>query len=205
LVTGASDCIGRIWKTVSSVAQALDVSTNGDEDSATSSSSSSLRSNNNPLLLAELCGHTKSISDIAWSNRGDRVMTASQDDGTVRVWSWLKGFTKLEHVIIKITNNDSSNQAAPSSSSVGGGVGRGRRFTAAGGSRGANASSAQRLKVDMVAWSCDDKLVVTSQAFRPSSPTLALGHDWKQTIKVSFKKPLRQQCSSMCALLVFTT
>jgi len=39
-------------------------------------------------LLATLSGHLNAITDLQYSNRGDRILTASQKDGVVRIWSW---------------------------------------------------------------------------------------------------------------------
>jgi len=43
-----------------------------------------------PRLLCSLEGHLGSIAVLSWSNKGDRLMSGSVSDGTVRVWSWLR-------------------------------------------------------------------------------------------------------------------
>jgi len=39
-------------------------------------------------LLFTLKGHLSAITDLQYSNQGDRILTASQKDGVVRVWSF---------------------------------------------------------------------------------------------------------------------
>ena len=39
-------------------------------------------------LLFTFKGHLSSITDLKYSNQGDRLLTASQKDGVVRLWSW---------------------------------------------------------------------------------------------------------------------
>lgn len=134
-------------------------------------------------LLATLFGHNNAITDVKYSNIGDRILTASMKDGIVRVWSWAKEtpividgqttaasfssdsnnnstqakFTNMTQLLIRLTpvHRNEDQETAQSS----------RRR---GMSSNANTSS---VHCDGVTWTCDDTKIVTSQ----SSPVKATG------------------------------
>lgn len=118
-------------------------------------------------LLASLHGHHNEITDIKYSNNGDRLITASQKDGVVRVWSWgtetlrsSDGNIKIEqirqifirmepprHLLRKQTNNSAN-------------IPGNRR-------RGGDSSSQRShilTRCDVAIWTTDDSRVVTSQS-----------------------------------------
>ena len=126
LVTGSSDCIGRIWRTLpmplydrSSNSEKSNSSNNGTTEENKELKNTLHRHQNDVnvevnvsgprtperQLMLQLCGHTKEISDVLWSNRGDRLITASQMDGTVRVWSWNAAFTAVSHIVLIISSD----------------------------------------------------------------------------------------------------
>ena len=39
-------------------------------------------------LLMRLEGHSSGVTDVSFSHRGDRIVTGSVSDGTVRIWSF---------------------------------------------------------------------------------------------------------------------
>lgn len=111
--------------------------------------------------MATLHGHHKPITDIKYSNEGDRLLTASQKDGVVRIWSWGCETNRHSGESIKIDQvrqiylrmvpppqcqNSSSEASAP-----------GRR------SRSTASKSNLQVNCDIATWTSDDSKVVTSQ------------------------------------------
>ena len=112
-------------------------------------------------LLADLHGHHKAITDIQYSNEGDRLLTASQKDGVVRIWSWgndcsskhASGTTKIEKVrqiFLRMTPPPQCNESTNSTQMLN------RRRSSA-------SKSTLQVNCDMAAWTSDDKKIVTSQ------------------------------------------
>ncbi|CAN0399232.1 unnamed protein product, partial [Discosporangium mesarthrocarpum] len=52
--------------------------------------------------VTTLLGHAQSVTDTLFSNRGDRILTGSMDDGTARIWSWGPKFTNIDHLVLKV-------------------------------------------------------------------------------------------------------
>eukprot|EP01038_Epipyxis_sp_PR26KG_P011104 gene11104-14904_t len=109
-------------------------------------------------LLLRLEGHVSAITDIHFSGKGDRVLSASIQDGNVRIWSLSKDYAKSIHIVLDLNDDtgeiDDSNifhQHAQSTRL------RGR-------------SIASRMKkpiqVYNALWTCDDSRVVTIQSIR---------------------------------------
>jgi hypothetical protein len=114
-------------------------------------------------LLLTLKGHLGAITDLMYSQAGDRILTASQKDGVVRIWSWgvergappgmrspaRRGTPggQSSYILIKLVNPNSST----SSSSV---QASGRR---------PKRSSASMTSCDVAVWVQDDTKIVTSQ------------------------------------------
>ncbi len=118
---------------------------------------------------------------MMYSNAGDRILTASQKDGVVRIWSWSKEntividghssntsvsdfqtdgrhtkFSNLSQVMIRltpVTQRESSTANATRRKGV------------------PSSSVSQSVNCDGVAWTCDDMKVITSQ----SSPLKSVG------------------------------
>mmetsp|Transcript_9611 Transcript_9611/g.18048 ORF Transcript_9611/g.18048 Transcript_9611/m.18048 type:complete len:2241 (-) Transcript_9611:332-7054(-) len=181
--TGSDDGIGRIWlddtnDAIEKLDRELDycdtLHTECIQGQATESlqrTRSSFRGYNNApstsSLLASLHGHHNEITDIKYSNNGDRLITASQKDGVVRVWSWgsesLKAsdgnikieqirqiFIRMEPPPYLIQNKSSNTANMPANRRRGG------------------ASSSQRSNIltrcDVAIWTTDDSRVITSQS-----------------------------------------
>ncbi|KAL7463577.1 hypothetical protein ACHAXS_003932, partial [Conticribra weissflogii] len=133
-------------------------------------------------LLATLAGHNNAITDMKYSNAGDRILTASMKDGVVRVWSWSKEksirsdgnsvnskvsdfradkknakFENLSQLLIRLTPINNKSQSSLS-----------KRKAAS-----SATSNLPTVNCDGVAWTCDDMKVVTSQ----SSPLKTNGTD----------------------------
>lgn len=116
------------------------------------------RSNDQPLL--QLMGHVSAITDLSYSHIGERILSASQKEGVIRVWSLGKDFANLtrdgprieergvRNIVIRLTNPSTSNQ--PQSSS--------RRRP------GSSQNDPSTVSCDVAVWSHDDAKVLTSQS-----------------------------------------
>ncbi len=112
LVTGGEDGIARLWKfgenmeptrasrprVSSSMMSGLD----GDDDDM----------NNSPNLLMCLEGHVCSMTDLKFSNAGDRIMSGSADDGQVRIWAFNENFTANGQIIREYMKDEENNNSS---------------------------------------------------------------------------------------------
>jgi hypothetical protein len=105
-------------------------------------------------------GHVSAITDLAYSHVGDRILSASQKDGVVRVWSLGMNFGSLaahggidergvSQIVIKLTNPASSSK--PKSA-------RRRRPGSA------DRTEATKVSCDVAVWTHDDSSIITSQS-----------------------------------------
>jgi len=120
-----------------------------------------------------LTGHLNSITDIAYSHGGDRILTASQKDGVLRIWAWGKesklnfktrrgsrqqnnANTHLTQILIRLTDESTATNNQQNIRT------QNRRR---GGSRNNTNSNSGSSNVhcDVAVWSSDDKTVITSQ------------------------------------------
>lgn len=114
--------------------------------------------NGKPLL--SLKGHFSAITDLQYSHAGDRIITASQRDGVVRIWSWASDPSQIKethnghsenrdsstsHILLKLSNPAKVAKAATQT---------GRRRPA---------SASANVSCDVAQWIQDDSFVVTSQ------------------------------------------
>ncbi|CAB9519710.1 bromodomain and WD repeat domain containing [Seminavis robusta] len=167
--TGASDGICRIWEDE----EDQDVETvdkrackasfdwihgRGSEKSVRRGS----RVSNPSKLILQLKGHLNPITDLQYSHAGDRIMTGSQLDGVVRIWSWdidpsipdLRQQSKdrgVRSIVIKLTNPMASTSSEPKKS---------RRRVAA----GSASNKESKIQLDVAVWTHDDSKIITSQS-----------------------------------------
>lgn len=109
-------------------------------------------------LILRLEGHIRGVTDIHFSNVGDRILTSSTLDGTVRVWAFNREFTKSEHVLLNPMDQESRQQQTLS------GLPQGRR-------------GKKTLSVPQVfnaCWSTDDLRIITLQAVKRSNAMSSL-------------------------------
>jgi len=124
-------------------------------------------------LLATLMGHLNSITDIDYSNAGDRILTASQKDGVVRIWSWGNEtapainadgqtgrvkFDGIKQIHIRLTNPRAGGRSGFTGSSAPSGPSRRR------GGSSSDQSNGVGVFCDSAKWTSDDSKIVTSQA-----------------------------------------
>ena len=133
-----------------------------------------------PIL--ELMGHVSAITDLAYSRAGDRILSASQKDGVIRIWSLGMNFVAsgrnghvtgergVTQIVIKLTDPCSSTEK-PSHSRRGPG--------------NTSRSETSKVSCDAAVWSHDDSRVITSQSIllkqngsdiQPGSQYLFLWH-----------------------------
>ena len=183
LVTGSNDGVTRVWRF-------------GDEESKGYKFRSTKRSSSADIellresvpnrefqrmksaakyLLLRLEGHVSPITDIHINKLGDRILTASCDDGNVRIWSVSKAFTRSVHIVLHLNEEDDEVVAANNQANRGGR--RGGRLMNALVSR-----AHSKTKVYNVCWSTDDTKIISIQSvvappvsnssiFLPTQPT----------------------------------
>jgi WD40 repeat protein len=178
VVTGCSDGVGRLWQVgpehglvqkrslrTSSGSLSVDGVTSNGAHSSSSGFASSLASpaysfaleRINQRLLLRLEGHLHPITDICFNVAGDRLLTGSILDGTVRIWSFSGNFSRCEQIILSVVDRDDKQfldqqQAVNSSLS---------KLHSRRASRKKGSSS---IELSGVAWCCDDRSVVTLQS-----------------------------------------
>jgi WD40 repeat protein len=96
-------------------------------------------------MLLKLEGHTKKITDVRFSNSGDRLVSASFDDGTVRIWSFSRDYSQVEQIVLAMNDDDESIQSRS-------------------GRRGGRAGLRSTSNVYNVVWTMDDLKIITLQS-----------------------------------------
>ena len=164
LVTGSGDGMARVWRfgdedssiyNFRSARRVSAVEVDLLKDSIPNNEFQKLKSVAKYLLL-RLEGHVSPITDIHINKLGDRILTASCDDGNVRIWSLSKAFTRSVHIVLHLNEDDDEVVAAVQAN-------RGSRK----GARMANSmmpSTQSKTKVYNVRWSNDDTKVITVQS-----------------------------------------
>ena len=121
-------------------------------------------------LLLNLKGHISAITDLQYSSKGNRLLSASQKDGVIRIWSWnvdpvACGEEKPAHthIVIKLTNPGSS-----------------ARLSSDGPRRRPIRTAGAPVSCDVASWVCDDTRIVTSQCelLKQSSTAIAPGSQY---------------------------
>eukprot|EP00934_Nitzschia_sp_Nitz4_P007938 Nitzschia sp. Nitz4//scaffold221_size33835//940//7855//NITZ4_007849-RA/size33835-augustus-gene-0.0-mRNA-1//1//CDS//3329542551//7928//frame0 len=104
------------------------------------------------LPVSKLVGHVSAVTDLSYSHNGDRILSASQKDGVVRLWNLGTKVVKrhIPQVVLKLTNPVASNGHDQASS----------RRTPGNSSR----NDSSKVSCDVAVWTCDDTKVVTSQS-----------------------------------------
>lgn len=113
--------------------------------------------------IALLKGHKGPVSSIAYNHRGDRIVTASIKDSAARIWKWKRKYKSLFGTVLLA--NESSAEYDDISAMYGV---RGRKKPTP--------------VVDMVAWTHDDKRLITLHSVKLNSESADL--TWEQRIRV---------------------
>ena len=188
LATGCEDGIVRVWRygVISTSTSASSSGSGSDKVSGISSSSHPMKNANSTYddeayrtlkmafsprelerikrvsdhMLPRLEGHVSGVTDLRFSNEGDRIVTGSLLDGTVRIWSFNRDFTKNDHIVLVMADDDEEG------SSAAGGKNRGGRRTM---NRQKN-----KPQVNSVCWTKNDLRVVTLQSVHSDCDSKAL-------------------------------
>lgn len=109
--------------------------------------------------LLNLMGHVSAITDLAYSSAGDRILSASQKEGVIRIWTLgfklrsssghVAGERSVTQIVIKLTNPHSKQQQTQSPRR---GPGNSAR------------SETSKVSCDVAVWSHDGSRVVSSQS-----------------------------------------
>lgn len=158
--TGSDDGICRVWPdSEESKVEIIDLRNSKKTFSGTGPPlrTSINRSESEPLL--QLMGHVSAITDLSYSHAGDRILSASQKEGVIRIWSLGEKLSELSssktrldergvgQIVIRLTNPGATNLTSTS-----------RRP----GSSSRNDTS--KLSCDVAIWSHDDSRILTSQS-----------------------------------------
>ena len=174
LATGCEDGIVRVWRygmisTDDSSPKSSSSRSNWNKSSSSSSSSSgyndevyrTLKQVLSPgelervervseHMLIRLEGHVSAVTDLRFSNQGDRVVTGSLLDGTVRIWSFTKDYSQNDHIVLVMADGDEEGSST---------AGQNR----AGGRRTMNKKK-NKPQVNSVCWTMNDLCVITLQS-----------------------------------------
>ena len=117
-------------------------------------------------LINTLKGHLSAITDLHYSSNGDRILSASQKDGVVRIWSFTCDPSQVErelgsmittpsarnfrvsHIVIKLSSMSSKTQ---------------KQQIPIGARRGPSRGSESNVSCDVAIWCRDDECIITSQ------------------------------------------
>lgn len=116
---------------------------------------SSRSERNEPVL--KLKGHVSAITDLSYSHAGDRILSASQKDGVVRIWTLgrpvldKKAESGISQIVMKLVDpGNLSSRSEPQTN---------RRLPG-----GSNRNDASNVSCDVAVWTHDDAKVITSQS-----------------------------------------
>ena len=101
-------------------------------------------------MLTRLEGHLSGVTDLRFSNQGDRIVTGSLLDGTVRIWSFTKDYSKNDHIVLVMADDDEEGSSSTVQNRVGG-----RRTTN---------KKKNKPQVNSVCWTMNDLNVITLQS-----------------------------------------
>ena len=121
-----------------------------------SSNASSVERNVLTSPSLSLAGHTGAVTNIVYSNSGDKLITGSTKDGTSRIWTFLENYQQSTYVVLQ----------AP--------VGEKPRSMA----------RKEIPSVDTILWTHDDSRVVTLHSLKPKEDGTYTHLNWQQSIKV---------------------
>jgi len=197
--TGSDDGIGRVWfdtedqdlNCIDKLSReynstfdgesmtSLNLSSLSDPMSRTRSTFRGSTSNPEPsidTLLTTLHGHLNPITDIQYSHEGDRLLTASQKDGLVRIWSWgsetaktnangTMKFDQMRQILIRLVYSPDSKDGEKKTPPT--------RHRRRGGTSSGSASSLS-VTCDVATWTTDDSKIITSQSCQQNSSSPAI-------------------------------
>ncbi|CAK8985892.1 Bromodomain and WD repeat-containing protein 1 (WD repeat-containing protein 9) [Durusdinium trenchii] len=118
-------------------------------------------------LICTMRGHLNSIAIVEWSKKGDRVLTGSAQDGTVRIWYWRQREAVSGAVDMLTTPHQRLLQVQRGSTRAFSSAAGHGNATAAATMDGGRQRSSNKYKVpslDTCTWSGDDSFVIVLQS-----------------------------------------
>jgi WD40 repeat protein len=155
--TGSDDGICRVFDDEEEFGVAIVDQRSGNEKSASFPvlNRRTSHTSNEPVLT--LKGHVSAITDLSYSSAGDRILSASQKDGVVRIWAFgrpildKKSEGGVSQIVIKLIDpNSLALRSQPQAS---------RRSHG-----GSNRTDSSTVSCDVAVWTHDDAKVITSQS-----------------------------------------
>jgi WD domain, G-beta repeat len=157
-------------------------------------------------LLTTLVGHMSSITDLHYSNAGDRIVTASQKDGVARIWSFGSSlssrqplrqtlrhrFLEQKQIVLRLNTVNTAGQFfvhnRPSRRKIG----------------SSDCTTTQSaVTCDVAVWNSDDTKIITSQSapakgnrqdIIPGSQFLLIWDSCSGNCLIAIKQAHSQQC-----------
>jgi len=116
-------------------------------------------------LITRLEGHLSAISKVYFSNLGDRILTGSFKDGSVRVWAFNSEFSKSEQIVINLSEDGAGHFSSPLKNNFK--------------KRGRQKSVIKPIKSNLLnaCWTCDDLSIITLQSVPNNSTSVKTAHD----------------------------
>ena len=152
--TGSDDGICRVFGDMEELGVAI-VDQRSDIEISASVSIPYSPISNEPIL--KLKGHVSAITDLSYSSSGDRILSASQKDGVVRIWAFgrptldKKAENSVSQIVIKLIDPGSlASRSGPQPS---------RRLHG-----GSNRNDSSNVSCDVAVWTHDDGKIITSQS-----------------------------------------
>lgn len=122
-------------------------------------------------IIANMEGHLAAISKVYFSNQGDRILTGSYKDGSVRIWAFSGDYSKSQHIVINLSEEGGLESSLSPKKTW-------RKF-------GRQRKGAPLTKTNLLnaSWTCDDLNIVTLQTV-PTTPSNASDNPELVTKKV---------------------
>lgn len=163
IVTGSDDGVARIWRfdnaenvdhRYPSRSRRFGETAGSGKKSFLNSAQQAMLDNFEKYLLLRLEGHVSAVTDVHFNSFGDRVVTGSTQDGTVRIWSLHKAYSESIQLVLDLSEEDS--------------------VTVPSGVRKSTPGSRLRAKVKVhnICWTCNDARIVTVQSVAASETIL---------------------------------
>lgn len=114
-------------------------------------------------LLARLEGHMDEVTDLKFSNCGDRLCSGSMKDGTVRIWAFSKDYLKNDLIILNMNDHIQGDEEEPR-------VEAGRSYRPQQSHR-MNQSINYKSEIYNIGWSCNDQMIFVVHSKVPKKLT----------------------------------
>lgn len=181
LATGCEDGIARIWRFDQKVFDETAIGSDSEKRSENLTKLEKMRGILSALdyskfetttlyLLFRLEGHMDEVTDLKFSNVGDRLCSGSMKDGTVRIWAFSKDYLRNEMLLLDLNENQQEDSDLHGQSS--GGLSRHRN------------QINYKTEIYNIAWSCDDQMIFVVHSKVPKKLTRIHSHQISTKLSV---------------------